>query len=457
MSDIPPSPKSVAVPTGRIARFGHISSLTANVAGNMALGALMQLGHGKRPVLKDLLLTPRNITQVTDKLSKMRGAAMKIGQLVSMDTGDILPPELTQIMARLRDDAYAMPPAQLKQVLNAQLPTGWLASARRFDVRPIAAASIGQVHRVELKDGRELALKIQFVGVADSIDSDVDNVGVLIKMSGLLPVGFELAPYLEEARKQLHDETDYVREADQMDHFRNLLKDTPQFTIPAVHRDWSTPKILAMDYMSGVSIEDVASAPQAIKDQVITDLITLALRELLEFGLMQTDPNFANYLYDPKARKVILLDFGAARTIAPIIASQYRQIICAGLEKNVNDLTAAAQKMGIFDGTTRDAHRMRIIQMLGQMFDMIREGGAIDFTDQALLKQLQAEGMALFADGFSPPPLPIEILLIQRKFAGLFLLGARLGAKVNVGEILHCRLGYSQSDEAMTKAAHTRS
>lgn len=457
MSEIPPRAKSVAVPTGRIARFGHISSLTANVAGNMALGALLQLGHGQRPVMKDLLLTPRNITQVTDKLSKMRGAAMKIGQLVSMDTGDILPPELTQIMARLRDNASAMPPAQLKQVLNAQLPTGWLASVRKFDVRPIAAASIGQVHRAVLKDGRELALKIQYIGVADSIDSDVANVGVLIKMSGLLPSEFELAPYLEEARKQLHDETDYVREAAQINHFRNLLKDTPQFVIPAVHRDWSTPKILAMDYMTGVPIENVASAPQAIKDQVITDLITLALRELLEFGVMQTDPNFANYLYEPKARKLILLDFGAARAIAPTVALQYRQLIYAGLENNVDNLTAAAQKMGIFDGTTRYAHRMRIVQMLRQVFDMIRDGGAIDFTDQTISKQLQAEGMALFADGFSPPLVPVDILLIQRKFAGLFLLGARLGAKVNVGEILHRRLGYSQSDKATTKTPHKRS
>ena len=99
--------------------------MTAGVAGNMALGGLSQLVQAKRPTMRDLLLTPKNITRITEQLAQMRGAAMKIGQLVSMDTGDVLPPELTQIMARLRNDAHFMPAAQLKQVLNAEWGHGW--------------------------------------------------------------------------------------------------------------------------------------------------------------------------------------------------------------------------------------------------------------------------------------------------------------------------------------------
>ncbi|MCO4840697.1 MAG: AarF/ABC1/UbiB kinase family protein [Rhodobacteraceae bacterium] len=436
MSKKPHHNKSVAIPSGRITRLSHIGSMTANVAGNMMLGGIMQLGRGQRPVLKDLLLTPRNIERVTEKLSKMRGAAMKIGQLVSMDTGDILPPELAQIMSRLRDDAYAMPPKQLKQVLNAQLPDGWVRLFRKFDVHPIAAASIGQVHRVHLKDGRDLALKIQYPGVANSIDSDVANVGVLIKMSGLLPDGFEMAPYLEAARQQLHDETDYVQEAGQLIRFGQLLKDKPQFAVPTVHTGWSTSKVLAMDYMAGGAIEDVAIEPQSIRNQVMTDLINLALCELFDFGVMQTDPNFANYLYDPETRKIVLLDFGAVLSIDPMIADKYRRLICAGLQDDTDGLMTAAQDMGLIDATTRDEHRVRIVQIIRQVFDMIRDGGAIDFTDQTLSKQLQAEGIALYKDGFLPPILPIDILLIQRKFAGLFLLGARLGANMDVADIL---------------------
>ena len=136
MSKRPNDPRAIPVPSRRLARFGRLSAMTAGVAGNMALNGVAQMGRGERPSFQGLLLTPGNISRIADQLAKMRGAAMKIGQMVSMDTGDVLPPELAQIMARLRDDAHFMPPAQLKQVLNAQWPDKWLGAFTTFDVRP---------------------------------------------------------------------------------------------------------------------------------------------------------------------------------------------------------------------------------------------------------------------------------------------------------------------------------
>ncbi|MEM7709216.1 MAG: AarF/ABC1/UbiB kinase family protein, partial [Pseudomonadota bacterium] len=120
MTDQPRRP--VRVPSGRLGRLARLGSLGAGVAGRMALDGAMQLGQGRRPAMRDLLLTPRNVSRVTEQLAQMRGAAMKVGQLVSMDTGELLPPELSQIMARLRADADFMPPAQLKRVLAANWP-----------------------------------------------------------------------------------------------------------------------------------------------------------------------------------------------------------------------------------------------------------------------------------------------------------------------------------------------
>jgi len=159
----------------------------------MAEGA-RRMARGERPQLSDLVLTPANAMRVTEQLSRLRGAAMKLGQMLSLDAGDMLPAELTAILARLRDSAHHMPPAQLQKVLAAQWGADWRRRFVHFDPRPLAAASIGQVHRARLPDGRELAIKVQYPGVAESIDADVDNVATLLRLSNLLPASLDIAP-----------------------------------------------------------------------------------------------------------------------------------------------------------------------------------------------------------------------------------------------------------------------
>ncbi|MCE8005854.1 AarF/ABC1/UbiB kinase family protein [Aestuariivita sp.] len=436
MTDRPPSARAMPVPAGRLARMGRLGSLTAGVAGNMAVNGIAQIGQGQRPSMRDLLLTPRNVERVADQLARMRGAAMKIGQLMSMDTGDVLPPELTEILRRLRDDAHFMPPAQLKRVLGANWPKGWLGAFDRFDVRPVAAASIGQVHRARLRDGRDLAIKVQYPGVAKSIDSDVANVGVLLRMSGLMPKGFDLAPYLEEARKQLHDETDYAREGAQLSRFGELLSEAPQFVVPALHADWTTPNILAMTYVSAIPIEEAADAPHSVRNRIATHLIELTLNELFCFGLMQTDPNFANYLYDPATQQIVLLDFGATRPLDPVIVARYRHLMRAGLAGDREALEQSAVEIGIIGAQTEDRHRNQLIAMIQESFGALTDSPRYDFADPSLSRRMQAQGMALAEDGYVPPPLPIDVLLVQRKLGGVFLLAARLGAQVDVADIL---------------------
>ena len=239
--------RAVPIPQTRLARATRMGTMTAGVAGNMALNGLVQLGRGQSPTARDLLLTPGNIRRIADQLARMRGAAMKMGQLMSMDTGEMLPPELADIMARLRADADFMPPKQLQSVLNAAWGEGWRKRFSGFDVRPMAAASIGQVHRARLPDGRDLAIKVQYPGVARSIDSE-------------LPRGFDLAPYLEEARAQLHQEADYDREARYLAQFHALMAGEAGFDVPQLVPELTTKTVLAMSFVPGVDIEEVAGA-----------------------------------------------------------------------------------------------------------------------------------------------------------------------------------------------------
>lgn len=406
--------------------------MTAGVAGNMALSGLGALGRGERPEFRALLMTPQNISRIANRLAEMRGAAMKIGQLVSMDTGEMLPPELAQIMARLRDDAHFMPPAQLKRVLNSNWREEWLKEFKHFNVRPVAAASIGQVHRATLKDGRDMAIKVQYPGVARSIDSDVANVGALIRLSGLLPKGFDLAPYLEEARQQLHDETDYPGEGRFLEEFRGILAEDTRFRLPELFADWTTPNILSMGFVEGQPIETAAALPQEVRDALAGAMIDLVLRELFDFGLMQTDPNFANYRYDDNTGRIILLDFGATRRISKGIAENYRQLLRAGSIDDREAMRRLSIEIGFFSEQTETRHQDKILQMMALVFTAMKDTSPFDFARTELSQRMQREGMELADSGFIPPPVPIDVLLIQRKFGGVFLLASKLKARVDV-------------------------
>ena len=224
-----------------------------------------------------------------------------------------------ETLARLRPDAKPMPFGQMDEVLTAAWGTGWDARFAQFGFTPIAAASIGQVHRATTKDGRPLAIKVQYPGIRQSIASDVDNVGTLLRVSGLLPAHLDVAPLLAEAKRQLHEEADYLREARCQAQFAALLADPPNLRIPTVHADWTTENVLAMDYVECVPIESLQRAPQAQRDEVASTLMGLLFRELFEFRLVQTDPNFANYRYDKASGRTELLDFGATPPYGSVV------------------------------------------------------------------------------------------------------------------------------------------
>ncbi len=428
--------RPIAIPKGRLNRMARLGGVASSIAGNMAIEGARRLSRGERPEARSLLLSPANIARLTDELARMRGAAMKMGQLISMDAGDVLPPELAAIMARLRDAADFMPPKQLRSVLTAEWGNDWLGRFARFDPRPVAAASIGQVHRALTRDGRDLAIKVQYPGVKASIGSDVANVGALIRVSGLLPKGFDLAPLLDEAKAQLHEEADYAREAAMLARYAALVGADPGFRVPDPYPDLSTASVLAMRFEPGLPIEEAAFRPQAERDAIMTRLVELTLREVFDFGLIQSDPNFANYRFDPGSGRIVLLDFGAAREVPGRLADGYRAILAAGLSGDAAGLRDAALRLGFFADDSDERHVGLILDMIRAVFDALRACELLDFADRKLADRLRGHGMALAeARDFTHIP-PIDTLFLQRKFAGLFLLGARLEARVPVRSLI---------------------
>ena len=431
---LPTRPRTV--PSSRLSRLAGFGRLAGGIAGNVIGGGAREVLKGQRPDLPSLLLTPANARRLADELARLRGAAMKLGQLISMDGGEVLPRELADIMARLRAEADPMPDKQLEQALVAGWGPGWEAQFQRFDRNPIAAASIGQVHRAVALDGRDLAIKVQYPGVAASIDADVDNAATLVKMSGLVPAGFALDPLLAEAKRQLHEEADYTREADMLARYGELAADWPDVVVPALATDLSRPTILAMGHVKGVAIDKTAALPQAERDRLMTLMLRILMAELFDWRLMQTDPNFANYRYDLNSGRLILLDFGAARAVPDAISDGYRALLAAGLAGDDPALVQAMGGIGILPPDPPAAMTDTILAMARDGFAPLRLDGAFDFGAGGLAANLKDQSTTLIGqrDHFvAPPP---DLLFIQRKIAGMYLLAARLKARVDVAALV---------------------
>ena len=434
--------KGAAVPTGRVGRLFRFGSMASGIAGGVAAGGVRALAQGKRPDMAQLLLTPANTLRLTDGLSHLRGAALKLGQMLSMDTGLVLPDELTAILGRMRDDARHMPPKQLQSVLNAEWGEGWYGRFSRFDVRPFAAASIGQVHRATTRDGRDLAIKVQYPGVRASIDSDVDNMATLLRVPGLLPRGMHVAPLMAEAKRQLHAEADYHAEAQHLARFGALLAGSEMFVLPELHKDLCTSQVLAMTYVEGAPLESLAPAPQAVRDRVAAALIDLVLRELFVFGAMQTDPNLANYRYDPETGRIVLLDFGAVQPIAPALVADFRSLARAALDGGADETLTAMLRIGYFGPGTAPHHRDLIQSMFDIAMAPLRQDTPFDFGQSDLLEQLRDMGLAIGNDRELSHVPPAATLFLHRKIGGMYLMAAKLRARVALRPMIeaYCKI-----------------
>jgi predicted unusual protein kinase regulating ubiquinone biosynthesis (AarF/ABC1/UbiB family) len=433
--------RTSAVPGNRWSRLARLGSLATGVAGNMLAEGARQLAQGKRPRLGDLLLTPANARRVADQLAQLRGAAMKVGQMLSMDAGDLLPPEVGDILARLRADARAMPMSQVVSVLNANWGEGWDRHFRQFSFTPVAAASIGQVHRAQTNDGQQLAVKIQYPGVRQSISSDVDNVAALLRRSGLLPPGLDLAPLLKEAKSQLHAEADYLREGAYLRRYGVLLASESDVVLPEMHATLTTENVLAMSYVEGVPIESLTDAPRAERDRIVRLLFNLLFRELFEFRLVQTDPNFANYRYDTTSRRLILLDFGATRVYPVAMVDAYRRLMAGAIADDRSAMSAAATDIGYFQAGIHERQRRAVLDVFALACEPLRHVGDYDFGRTDLATRLRAAGLALSTKEGAWHTPPADALFLHRKLAGLYLLAARLRARVDVRALVQRHLG----------------
>jgi predicted unusual protein kinase regulating ubiquinone biosynthesis (AarF/ABC1/UbiB family) len=404
-------PFASRVPVGRAARAARLATLAG------------RLGTASEP-------SALGAERLAATLSELRGAALKLGQLFALQGPDLLPPGLELALAALREGATPAPLAQVEAVLRRELGRDWRSRLASFDPEPLAAASIGQVHAARARDGRELALKVQYPGIARGIDGDLDLAALLLRRTGLLSSGRPIEGALAQLKRELHRETDYRREARSTLAQRAWLAGDPDFVVPQVHLDLSTRRVLATERLRGLPIEDLRSPehPPALRDRLGAALLALALRELFEARRVQTDPCFANHLFLPNARRIGLLDFGSVIELSAGRAHGLRALLRAAVDGDARDIAAAAAALDLLDGAESPSTRAAFEALVQTAAEPLRARGAYDFGRSDLAARVRALAAAAYRAPDLPVP-PAELLLVQRKLAGTYLLLQHIGAR----------------------------
>src|SRR4051812_39848748 len=337
-------PEAGKLPTGRLARTARIGGLAAGQGLRWAgMRTANRVRTRERAAAAERERTAALVQQVVEQLGQMRGAAMKVGQMLSMVEFDGLPEEqrdeLQRTLAALRDDVPPVRFADLEKLMRKEYG-GPLNVFREFDKRAFAAASIGQVHRATTVDGDDVAVKIQYPGVAEAVDTDLRNATLLLPLVKRLAPGLDAQALAAEMRERIGDELDYELEAQNQRRIERLLRGHPFVRVPRVHTSVSTRRVLVSEYVEGERFEAVRRAEEAQRDRYGEIVFRLCFGLLYRNRIALGDPHPGNYLLCPDGR-ICFLDFGLLRDVDASHVAAERAIALAVRDRDAEALKAA--------------------------------------------------------------------------------------------------------------------
>ena len=399
-----------SVPASRVSRVASFASLGAGLAfGTVAEASRRAVGirsgaNSGASTDGSLVLTEANASRIVATLCRVRGAALKLGQILSIQDGAVIGPELQAIFDRVRESADFMPRWQLEQVMKGDLGPNWKDNFGSFSMKPFAAASIGQVHRAILRDGTEVAVKVQYPGVAKSIDSDIRNLMTLMKVLAFLPEGLFVDKIASHMAVELAQECDYKREAMCGERMKELLAPDQVFHVPTVYHDLTSENVLTTEYIRGLTIDQSTSLPQNTRNLIASAVLRLCFTELFIHRYMQTDPNWANFLFNPTTQQLGLLDFGATREYRPGFVNTYFKIIDGAAKKDRQAVLEYSREVGFLTGFESKAMNEAHVESVMLLARPFHENKNFNFGKQTITSEIQALSGVMLRERLCPPP-----------------------------------------------------
>lgn len=443
---------------GRAARFGWLG---VSIVGNAIPGTIKsKIMKEEGKTFKSHLISEKNSDKLAKTLCKMRGAALKFGQLLSTFEDVVIPEPLRSALEKARQDANAMPKSQLLKTLTNDFGLDWEGKFKSFQVEPFAAASIGQVHFAEIEDPQnseniiQVAVKVQFPGVAQSIESDLNNLKRVFKYLNIIPKGLYIDKLVDNLGREIKEECDYKLEANKQKQYRDMIsKDNNlkrSLYVPLVFENLSTDNILTTEFLPGINVDEIENESQEIRDFVGEKLLELCLREIFIHRFMQTDPNPANFFIynsgsDSKAElnlkniKIGLIDFGAARDYNKEFVLNYLKIVYYATVVDKEKVIDFSKDLGFLTGFESEimlnAHANSVFAIAEPFSKLAMNEKYFDFGNQSVTKRIYSELPVMLKHRLTSPPT--EIYSLHRRLSGAYLMCIKLKSKVRSYDLFH--------------------
>lgn len=418
------------IPTGLWSRGSKLMGMASKMAIN-EIGSRIKGWENEKDKLQSKVELAQTIVKT---MSELKGASMKLGQLMSMDLGEYLPPEVIKVLENLHQNSTFLPYEKIEVILKEELGEKFPHLSEISQV-PLAAASIGQVHTATL-DGKSVVIKVQYPGVADSIPSDLKLLRLLMKnVSFLQGKDTDLDPFFKEVEEVLTRETDYANECQMLKRYREVFKDSV-YIVPEVYPEYSTTKIITMEKIEGKSLSDwTEKSLLGERQKLAHQLITLYLEEFFKHGLVQTDPNPGNFLLT-KDNRMGLLDFGAVKEYDRAFIEGYRNVLMASFNQDEKKLMEESVRLNFIDPRENDEVKQLYFEMMDCLAAPFRQITPFDFADKKFYEDSKNLSWNLTRKcKYSPPPK--DLLFLHRKLAGVFILIRKLDVKLVLKDYWH--------------------